>query len=93
MVKYDWYDPDTKVKGSDIGQPGTNMNWADIKFSTVGIGYTHYFNDNLKVLFYYDMIRNEKTALADARDNTDVKRDFTKDIKDNVFTCRIQLRF
>ena len=93
MLKYDWYDPDTEAKGMEIGEAGTNLNSADIKFSTVGFGYTHYFNDNLKVLFYYDIVRNEKTALTDARDNTDIRRDFSKDIKDNILTCRFQLRF
>ena len=33
LVKYDWYDPNTKVKGNEIGKPGTNLTAADIKFS------------------------------------------------------------
>lgn len=93
MVKYDWYDPNTKVSGTQIGAAGTNFNWADIKYSTLGFGYTHYFNDNLKMLVYYAMVMNEKTSLTSAKDNTDVARDYSQDVKDNVFTWRIQIRF
>jgi phosphate-selective porin len=83
MVKYDWYDPNTKVKTGAIGKPATNLSAADIKFSTLGFGLTRYINDNVKVLAYYDWVKNEKTALPD----------YTNDIKDNVFTCRVQVRF
>jgi hypothetical protein len=83
MVKYDWYDPNTNVKTGDIGKASTNLSAADIKFSTLGAGITHYINSNLKVLLYYDWVKNEQTALTG----------FTSDIKDNIFTCRMQVRF
>lgn len=83
MVKYDWYDPNTKVSGEEIGKAATNLTAADIKFKTVGFGFTRYFNENVKLLTYYDWVRNEKTALPD----------FTGDIEDNTFTCRLQMRF
>jgi hypothetical protein len=83
MVKYDWYDPNTKATGMQIGQSGANFHEPDIKFSTLGVGLTHYFNNNLKFLVYYDMVRNETTRLTG----------FQNDVKDNVFTCRMQLRF
>jgi hypothetical protein len=81
MAKYDWYDPNTKVKDNEIGV--ANLTAADIKFSTVGIGLTRYFTSNLKILVYYDIVRNEQTALAG----------FTSDVKDNIFTARMQVRF
>jgi hypothetical protein len=83
MVKYDWYDPNTKVTSTQIGKAGTNLSSTDIKYSTLGTGLTHYFSDNIKVLAYYSFIRNEKTDLADYRE----------DVPDDVFTIRIQLRF
>ena len=82
-IKYDWYDPNTGVKGNDIGKAGTNLNAADIKYSTLGFGYIHYVNENLKMVLWYDKITNEKTQLAG----------FTTDVKDDVFTCRLQFRF
>jgi hypothetical protein len=83
MVKYDWYDPNTQVKGSQIGKAGTNLTPADIRYNTLGLGLTHYFSTQLKVLAYYSMVENEKTAL----------QGYTEDLADNVFTLRLQLRF
>ena len=83
MVKYDWYDPNIDVKESDIGKQGTNITIADIKYSTLGIGYARYFNEIIKLVLYYDIVKNELTQLPG----------FTTDLKDNIFTCRIQYRF
>lgn len=83
MAKYDWYDPNTKVTKGEIGKTGTNLTPADIRYHTWGVGLTHYFNDNLKILAYYDMVTNEKTDLPG----------YTEDLDDNVFTLRMQLRF
>lgn len=83
VAKYDWYDPNTEIKGMEIGSPGTNFSPADIRFNTFGFGLNHHFNENLKMLVYYDVVRNEITALDG----------FTADVKDNVFTWRIQMRF
>jgi len=83
LAKYDWYDPNIKVSKNEIGQPGTNLTAADIKYSTLGLGYVFYFNPQAKLIFYYDFVKNESTQLAG----------FTNDLKDNIFTCRIQFRF
>jgi predicted porin len=83
MAKLDWYDPNRDVAGTELGSSGTNFSGADVKFTTTGIGVTHYFTEKLKALVYYDVVRNEKTALSDYR----------QDIRDNVLTIRIQMRF
>lgn len=83
VVKYDWYDPNTSVKGKQIGEPGTNLSPADIKYSTLGFGYVHYINQSLKLFLWYDHITNESTSL----------NGYTEDLKDDVFTCRLQFRF
>jgi hypothetical protein len=83
MAKYDWYDPNIKVESTEIGKAGTNITGADIRFNTFGFGMTRYFTGNFKVLAYYDLVKNEETALAG----------FTEDLKDNIFTIRLQLRF
>ncbi len=80
VAKYDWYDPNKKLKGSEIGKAFTA---ADIRFNTLGLGYVVYPNDNLRVTFWYEMPKNEKTNLTD----------YTTDVKDNNFTCRVQYRF
>jgi len=82
-VKYDWYDPNTSVSGRDIGKAGTNLTAADIKYSTLGFGYNYYINDNLRLLLWYAMVKNETTQLPS----------YNTDVKDNVLTCRLQFRF
>ncbi|MFM2226025.1 MAG: hypothetical protein RJA07_2227 [Bacteroidota bacterium] len=91
FVKYDVYDPNTKVAGSDIVssktintvKTSTNLTVADIKFATLGLGYIYHFDENVKFTLYYAMVTNENTGLAN----------FTRDIKDNIFTVRMQYKF
>ena len=83
LIKYDWYDPNTKVAGNEIGAAGSNFTAANIKYRTLGFGYINYLTDNVKLILYYAKVTNEKTQLAG----------FTSDVKDDVFTCRLQFRF
>ncbi len=80
--KLDWYDANTKVKESEI-KPENGFSSADIKYTTLGFGYIHTFNPNLKVIAWYDRVWNEKTGLTG----------YESDAKDNVFTMRMQFRF
>jgi hypothetical protein len=83
VAKFDWYDPNRKVEKLEIGDGAARTTEADIKFSTIGIGYNHYFNENIKLMLYYDMVYNETAAIPD----------YTSDIDDNIFTARLQYRF
>jgi hypothetical protein len=81
-VKYDWYDPNTQVKSKAI-RSESRFTSSDIRYNTLGFGYINYFNENLKLVLWYDLVRNENSSL----------QEFTNDIKDDVFTCRLQFRF
>jgi len=83
VLKYDWYDPNQKVQESDIGKAGSNLTVADIKFSTFGVGYVYQFNPQTKMVLYYDFVNEHPTQLSG----------YQADIKDNIFTCRLQYRF
>jgi hypothetical protein len=83
VIKYDWYDPNTKVKGNEIGKPGNNINATNVKYSTLGFGYIYYATENLKFVFWYERVSNEKTQLPG----------YLTDVKDDVFTLRLQFRF
>lgn len=83
MVKYDWYDPNRKVGGSQIGTIGDGFTSADVRFDTWGVGFTRWLTDRVKFLVYYDLVQNEKTSLPE----------YTRDLKDNIFTARFQFRF
>lgn len=90
VVKYDVYDPNMDLSGNKIGKT-TGSNSTDVKYSTLGFGLNYRWNSNVKIMAYYDVVRNEKsTQLVDA---TNVLNDFSKDIKDNVFTLRLQYKF
>lgn len=82
ILKYDWYDPNTTVKGKEIGN-SNNFTAADVRFNTFGAGYVYYVNDHLKLTAWYDHVRNEITSLPG----------LTEDIKDDVFTLRFQFDF
>lgn len=82
VMRYDWYDPNKQVKGREI-RPDGGMSPADIRYNTVGVGFVHYFNANIKVMLYYDAVKNESTSLEG----------YTEDLHDDVFTCRLQYRF
>jgi hypothetical protein len=84
IAKYDWYDPNIKVKGTDIGATGaTGLGTADLKYTTIGLGWVYRYDLNIKFTAYYDMVKNENT----------LKTGYTKDLKDNVFTLRVQYKF
>ena len=83
VFKYDWYDPNVKIAGKEIGKAGTNTKIGDIRFDTYGFGITYRMNTYVKLMTYYDLVRNEETLIAG----------YAKDIKDNVVTVRMQFRF
>jgi len=83
IVKYDWYDPNTKVKEENIGTNGTNFSAADIRYSTLGIGYLIYLNENVRLVTYYSIVKNKPTQL----------QGYEKNLKDNILTCRLHFRF
>lgn len=80
LVKYDRYDPNTHVSGKGLADEFTG---ADVAYQTLGLGYVHYFNINLRMVFYYEIVKNELTQIAG----------FQRDVKDNLFTARLHFRF
>jgi hypothetical protein len=82
VIKYDWYDPNSKVKGNEI-TAAKGFSPADIRYNTLGTGLVYYINSHVRSMLYYSMIKNESTQLAG----------YTSDLKDNVITFRIQYRF
>jgi hypothetical protein len=94
VLKYDVLDPNTGVKGKDIGATTTNIGGrkltaTDVAFSTLGIGWIYHWDSNVKFVAYYDVVSNEKVN----KSSTGSLNRYTKDLKDNVFTFRIQYKF
>lgn len=83
VVKYDWYDPNTAVKGDEIGKAkGTGA--ADIAYTNIGLGYNYRLSANIKFTAYYNMVTNEKSANL---------KGYNDLIPSDTFTARVQLKF
>lgn len=83
VAKYDWFDPNVRVAGKEIGKTGTNTKTGDIRFDTYGFGINYRLHSNTKLMIYYDLVKNEETLITG----------YKNDIKDNVLTIRTQYRF
>lgn len=86
VVKYDWYDPNTKVSGDAIGKTGSRLGVTDLKFTTWGFGYNYKWDNNVKITLFYDLVTNETSKNL-------TNKGYWKDIPDNVFTLRFQYKF
>lgn len=88
IVKYDWYDANTDIKGNEVGMVVSgglkNTNATDLKYTTLGLGLAYRWDANVKLTAYYDMVTNETSANLSG---------YTKDLKDNSFTLRMQVKF
>jgi len=88
VVKYDMFDPNTKVSGNQIGKVVTTGNLAtnagDLKYTTTGLGWIYAYDATLKLMCYYDIVKNETSNNL---------KGYSKDLKDNVFTIRLQYKF
>ncbi|MDL2221102.1 OprO/OprP family phosphate-selective porin [Parabacteroides sp. OttesenSCG-928-N08] len=82
VVKYDWYDPNTKVSGDEIGVNHTGA--ADLTVSTWGTGLFWDMKKYLRLLAYYEFVSNEKSEKLTG---------YAGNVKDNVFTLRLQYKF
>lgn len=83
LIAYDVYDPNTKVAEHAIGLTGNNTGSADIKYRTWGYGLTCAINSRLKFTVYNENVKNNNTALSA----------YLNDLKDDVFTTRLQYRW
>jgi len=89
VARYDVFDPNTDVSGSDMGAAGSNLTIADVKYSTLGLGWIYHWDANVKFTLYYDWVTNEKASNA----ATGTLGLLTDNVKDNVLTLRMQYRF
>lgn len=84
VLKYDTYDPNTRLKGNEIGTENSRTTRTDLSQSTFGIGALYRLDKHIRVQAYYEFNFNEKS---------DFVTGYEKDRKDNVFTLRLQYKF
>jgi hypothetical protein len=108
-LRYDYYDPNTDIKGTDVAISGyaatatlakKMSGKSDLATSTVGLAFHHYFDDNLRITLAYDIVQNEKVGTAGkVVDNYTTAAgvagtmDWSNAINQNVLTLRIQAKF
>jgi hypothetical protein len=137
-IRYDYYDPNTKVKSDQIGiaawdagikpvttdkftyagtdpviatnaQTKTVVNnslksgTADIKYQTITLAYTYFFDDNIKIMVGYEIPLNKKVGVnskgvGNVTSNYSVNGDpgmydYSQGIKQNTLTIRLQAKF
>ncbi len=95
VLKYDSFDPNTDVEGDDIGLTNANVRVdnftsADVQWTTLGFGWVHHMDGNVKLVIYYDMPTNENVSSTLLVGSL---LPFKEDIKDNVLTVRMQYKF
>lgn len=72
-LRYDYYDPNTDIKGKDvrvvkytstdaITLASRNSGKSDLATSTLSLALHHYFDDNLRISLNYDIVKNEKVG-------------------------------
>lgn len=81
VVKYDWYDPNTKIAGNALGLNGTGK--ADMQKNTLGAGAIWDATKQIRLLAYYEFNNREKS------ENIAEPNGF----KSDAFTLRLQYKF
>jgi hypothetical protein len=80
--KLDIYDPNTQVAGSSI-LAKNGFSPTDVKFTTLGFGYTFCPTPYFKLVVWYDHVMNESTGLTGTIYTSDYR-------KNDVLTIRTQ---
>jgi hypothetical protein len=99
VVKYDVYDPNSSIKGSELDSAKVvvgGITPVDLAFNTIGLGWIYHWDENVKLMLYYDIVNNEQ--VSDKGNSTYFKKNggfwaYTDAMKANVLTFRIQYKF
>jgi hypothetical protein len=90
VAKYDVYDPNKDVLGGDIGLANSKLTAVDLSYNTLGLGWIYHWDGNVKLVAFYEMMENETVAAGTTSKDL---VPFKEDLKDDVFTFRIQYKF
>lgn len=90
IIKYESYDPNISVAGSEIGIPATATGNADLRYNMLGVGAFWQLTPAIRATLNYDIVGNET---SDRLYSSSYRNDYSVDRKDNVFTFRLQYKF
>ena len=88
-LRYDYYDPNTDIKGKDvkvvkytspdaITLASRTSGKADLAASTISLALHHYFDDNIRISLNYDIVKNEKVGSSGLLTESYTNSDGTK---------------
>jgi len=94
VARYEQWDPNTELSGNEIGaknSAATAIGDAnDLSWSQISLGVNYFLSGNVKLSLAYDIKTNEKSsALA----NSDPRKDYSKEIDNNLLTAQLQYKF
>ena len=78
VFKYSYLDPNTQVSGNNV------TNKADLNMSTFGIGGLWNISPAVRLQAFYEINRNETSEKI---------AQYKEDVRDNLFTLRLQYKF
>ncbi|MFI3267444.1 MAG: porin [Rikenellaceae bacterium] len=88
-ARYDFYDPNRQISASEIGA-GSGTGYSDVAFKTLSSSFIWDISKTFRVMANYEVVWNEKCAnLTNAANGYN----YSKDLRDNIFTLRLQARF
>jgi hypothetical protein len=62
-------------------------------FNTIGLGWIYHWDENIKLMLYYDIVQPEKVKNVWAAKTSSSFYPYTLDMKANVLTFRVQYKF
>lgn len=84
VLKYDAYDPNTDIKGDEVGAAESMTTSTDLAQSTIGVGAIYRFSKHIRLQCYYEFNDNETSGLV---------KGYESNREDNVLTVRLQYKF
>ena len=87
VFKYGYLNPNTKINGNDI------TNRIDLANNNYGFGLLLKATSYIRLQLFYEVIVNEKTdRITPVMQANGKELDYNKNVKDNIFTVRLQFR-
>ena len=89
VVRFEQFDPNTKVSGDDIGKvAGTSS--TDIAYNQISAGVNYFLSGNVKLSVAYDHKMNETSA---SLKSANARSDYSSDINNDLLSLQLQYKF
>lgn len=87
--RYEQYDPNTELEGDAVGKNKIGTS-DDIAWSQITVGVNYFLSGNVKLSLAYDIKTNET---SENLKSTTVRKDYSKEIDNNLLTAQLLYKF